>query len=1339
MARTYVSSTSADLADHRKEISQALRRLGHEDVAMEYYVAEDTRPVERCLSDVGSCDVYVGIFAWRYGHIPEDLNPEGRSITELEYRRALADGKECLIFLLSEDAVWPRSKQDKDMTRIEALRDELAGGRHTVNFFSTADELARKVSEAVIAWEKRNNLIMDREPADWLAYREAVLDRHQWVRLQVIAGASRQRDPLRIPLTEVFEPQFVIAGASGTDVPDEVRQYQQEIYGARELAADQVAADAPDGAFGEDDEPLADDDEDADVEAEDTEDAENDAEDDAEDADPLADQLFAGSPEQVLSVLSRERTQVFLGGPGSGKSTLAQYAMLRVCGPAAAEADAVPRHLTGEPVPFLVELRTYVLDKHPDFVSHLVSRSRDFYGAELSPGSVTTALAGDGQAIVFFDGLDEVFDPDERRRVVDQFQAFARQYPSCRIVVTSRIAGYDRTSLGLAGFTHYTVMPLTVAHIRNFADRWYQYYSLEGTGRTAHGLVQRIVESPRLLDLAGNPLLLTMMTVIYKDRDLPNERWRLYQRCAETLLEDWDLVGKGIETEDFKLAVEIRTEQKSQMLQQIARYMLEHARAGGADSGSELNAIAYGPLQTILGGYLSAKYLRPEGEAAAIAVSILRHLMERTYVLAGVGERIFGFVHRTFMEYFAACDCLREFNNRGADFNWLNGQIFGAHWQDPAWEEPLLLLIAMLHDQGTPISGVIDQVARANVGWYPYNFAAAARLLGEAGIPQDQGQGQRLLAELAAAVVSWAASSSAGAKDFVGKALGAFANLAAVVTAPPIVDRYIAHLSSEGANVASRIAGWQMGFALRTSKERLDYAIAALTDKEEAVRRGAIAALEREWPGRTDLGPVLANVVRTDRHSRVSLAALTVMQRSWRYEPSILAAIDARAGKDDGYTVVRRLIEYLASAWPGDARALAVLLRLARPRPGWGFSAESSVASAAAAAITRSWPDLDSEVALVLGLAAWAPEPRVRLAVMHACAAGQTDGAGVLGFLREQAVSDQSPAARGAFIDAIFACWPRENTPELARFALDRLANDPAASVRTAMIRAIALNWERFDSATRSSVRKQAGNDADPLVRLTMTEALSVSDGVPAARAAALRALAARWVSLNAELRSFVSQRMSGDPVAAVREATVRALGEVQRPVRRGRRRSRPVPVSPDIIRDLISILEDRAAQDPAASVRAAAITALTGPKAWFDNSDVRSFVRERAIRDSSEKVRAAALRGMIKNKKFHTQEYQKFILDRAVADIGPSVRAAALEQFVVSWPLISAFCSLGYLKKRGSDDPDPSVRSKLLLALANKNLGPRAFLGEWLADRARNDPDEGVRTALSAALESSP
>ena len=76
LARIYVSSTFSDLENYRKEVSLALRRLGHEDVAMEYYVAEDSRPLDRCLEDVASCDVYVGIFAWRYGYVPKIENLE---------------------------------------------------------------------------------------------------------------------------------------------------------------------------------------------------------------------------------------------------------------------------------------------------------------------------------------------------------------------------------------------------------------------------------------------------------------------------------------------------------------------------------------------------------------------------------------------------------------------------------------------------------------------------------------------------------------------------------------------------------------------------------------------------------------------------------------------------------------------------------------------------------------------------------------------------------------------------------------------------------------------------------------------------------------------------------------------------------------------------------------------------------------------------------------------------------------------------------------------------------------------------------------------------------------
>ncbi|MFO7697173.1 MAG: NACHT domain-containing protein, partial [Anaerolineae bacterium] len=828
------------------------------------------------------------------------------------------------------------------------------GKRHLVSFFQNADELTRKVNEAVISWEKESGLQGKRQPTDWDAYRQVLVEKHRWVRLQVIAGASKDRSITKIPLTEVFEPQLIARGVSGTDVSDEVREYQKVIYGARAETSDTV-----DQAIDFSLEPV-------------------------DDTAEFEDTLLSANPELVLEMLGREPAQVILGGPGSGKSTILHYAMLRVSEASSAGRDVLPMHLQSAPIPFLIELRNFVLQKAPDFVTYIVQHSRDYYDAAVAAESVVTLLEQEGQALVFFDGLDEVFDPDERRRVIDQFQTFAHRYPRTHIVVTSRIAGYDRTALGVAGFEHYTLLPLTLGQIRHFAGRWYQYYTLEGTERTAQGLAQRIVENPRLLDLAGNPLLLTMMAVIYKDRDLPNERWRLYERCADTLLEDWEL-GKGIEDEDFKLAVLIRTAQKSEILQRVAITMLEHGQ-----KDKELNAIAYAPLLDIMASYLEEKYQRSRGDAEAVAVDILKHLMERTFVLAGIGERVFGFVHRTFMEYFAACRCQAQFNPRKSDFIWLTRDIYGAHWQGGEWEEVLLLLTAMLHDQGTPIREVVEYVRGECKVTPPFNVAFAARCLGEAGDVQAPAHAQALLVELAQTIAEYAPQSrKEKARQFVDTGLQAFASLAPLVTPPPAVQEAIERLNQSDV-VAARMAAWQMGFALRSRKERLEYALAALADPEEVVRRGAIAALEREWPGRADIGPALANVVRNDRQARVRQTALAAMQRSWRYEPAILDAIESRVDEETSFTYVIRQIEYLATTWRANPRARDLVLALAGPKPKARDEYDyTSVGRASATALVQGWGS----------------DPQT------------------LPWLRERATQDQAGEVRGAAIWAIGQGW----------------------------------------------------------------------------------------------------------------------------------------------------------------------------------------------------------------------------------------------------------------------------------------------------------------------------
>jgi hypothetical protein len=154
VATIYLSSTYADLKDHRAAVAATLRKMEHTVVGMEDYVAADVRPLDKCLRDVDRCDVYVGLFAWRCGFVPEGGNADGRSITELEYRRAVELGKPRLVFILHDDAPWPAAAIDavsgsaKGARQVARLRKEL-GKERLASFFRTPDDLAREVSVAV--------------------------------------------------------------------------------------------------------------------------------------------------------------------------------------------------------------------------------------------------------------------------------------------------------------------------------------------------------------------------------------------------------------------------------------------------------------------------------------------------------------------------------------------------------------------------------------------------------------------------------------------------------------------------------------------------------------------------------------------------------------------------------------------------------------------------------------------------------------------------------------------------------------------------------------------------------------------------------------------------------------------------------------------------------------------------------------------------------------------------------------------------------------------------------------------------------------------------------------
>jgi hypothetical protein len=101
-----VSSTMLDLPEHRREVREACLRQDVFPMMMEHLPASDADAVSVSLALVDRADIYIGVFGYRYGYIPQGSDI---SITEMEFDRACHRGIPRLIFVIHPDHLVKRA------------------------------------------------------------------------------------------------------------------------------------------------------------------------------------------------------------------------------------------------------------------------------------------------------------------------------------------------------------------------------------------------------------------------------------------------------------------------------------------------------------------------------------------------------------------------------------------------------------------------------------------------------------------------------------------------------------------------------------------------------------------------------------------------------------------------------------------------------------------------------------------------------------------------------------------------------------------------------------------------------------------------------------------------------------------------------------------------------------------------------------------------------------------------------------------------------------------------------------------------------------------------------
>lgn len=122
-AKIFISSTYSDLENYRREVEATLKVLDSESISMEHFGISHKEPFEVCKDKIEQCDIFVGIYAFRYGYLPKGYK---KSITHLEYEYAIKHKKPILCFLAKEtirdDKEYKREHCESDNDTIEALK-----------------------------------------------------------------------------------------------------------------------------------------------------------------------------------------------------------------------------------------------------------------------------------------------------------------------------------------------------------------------------------------------------------------------------------------------------------------------------------------------------------------------------------------------------------------------------------------------------------------------------------------------------------------------------------------------------------------------------------------------------------------------------------------------------------------------------------------------------------------------------------------------------------------------------------------------------------------------------------------------------------------------------------------------------------------------------------------------------------------------------------------------------------------------------------------------------------------------------------------------------------------
>jgi Predicted NTPase (NACHT family) len=346
-------------------------------------------------------------------------------------------------------------------------------------------------------------------------------------------------------------------------------------------------------------------------------------------------------PLEFFDFLSKIHRVVILGDPGTGKTTFTK----KMCYELSSRYS--DRLFAGrEIVPFVVVVKDYQAEKIKNNISIIDFISKSLTNLQIEPpkGAFKYLLLN-GYILLIFDGLDELLDTGSREDVVYEIESFCTLYPSIPVIVTSRKIGYEEAALREDMFEIYEMASFNRPQIQEYVEKWFNLdYDLSLNQRIEKAR-HFMIESEKVSDLRSNSLMLSLMCNIYRQENyIPENRPKIYQKCAEMLFKNWDK-HRGINPE-----ITIQDSKIESLISHLAHWIYTNESSKEGVREDELIRKAT--------EYLYGSTYEDSDEAKKVAKEFVTFSKGRAWIFSAVGtntdQELYQFTHRTFLEYFTA-------------------------------------------------------------------------------------------------------------------------------------------------------------------------------------------------------------------------------------------------------------------------------------------------------------------------------------------------------------------------------------------------------------------------------------------------------------------------------------------------------------------------------------------------------------------------------------------------------------------------------------------------------------------------------------------------------------